>query len=231
MRGEQAGTDAEEGQADRKAEVVELDVERGQHDDRAEATEISPSWRPASATGSRASRGPVTAAISIAADIGMSFDAGLEGVEADHDLEIDRQDEEGPEQDQLLDEQGRQPGPKVDDVEQREVEQPVAPGPLSRPSHEPNATRMPRPPRIRNGTTEKPSGSIVRPATTGLSSRQDQAPRAALEDGEDDDRETRRRQDGPDDVEARRPVEPRARLHPPRNSRMTATITTSPTKT
>ena len=48
--------------------------------------------------------------------------AGLEGVQAENDLEVDRQHEEGPEQDQLLHHQRRQPGPQRDDLEQRAVE-------------------------------------------------------------------------------------------------------------
>ena len=52
--------------------------------------------------------------------------AGLECVEAEHGLEVDRQDEERAEQDELLHDQRGEAGPQGFDLEQGEIQEGVA---------------------------------------------------------------------------------------------------------
>ena len=94
--------------------------------------------------------------------------AGLERVEAEHDLEVDGDDEERAHQDELLADQRREPGAQLRDAQQRRVEQLVAGrggrGARSQPT---NAASSASPPRTMNGTGEKPSGVISVPSIVG----------------------------------------------------------------
>ena len=126
LRCEQPGPDAEHRESDQEADVVQLDVEGREEDDGGERDR----HQAEAAHGLRRPPGGDLRA-------GQRRDqhrhrhrqqaeAGLEGVEPEHDLEVDGQHEERPEQDQLLGAEGRQPGAQVDDPEQRGVEQSVA---------------------------------------------------------------------------------------------------------
>ena len=85
---------------------------------------------------------------------------------------------------------------------------------------------------MRNGTTENPNGVISVPLIVSAPLRLDQAPRAALEDAEDDEAQPERGERDADDVELRLRVRGRERLQLAAGmSRMTATITTSPANT
>ena len=204
LRCEQPGPDAEHRESDQEADVVQLDVEGREQDDRGERDR----HQAEAAHGLRRSPGGNLRA-------GQRRDqhrhrhrqqaeAGLEGVEPEHDLEVDGQHEERPEQDQLLGAEGRQPGAQVDDPEQRGVEQSVAtePGEALLPGLEDEQEAEPGEDQERHhGEPER------RDLATGDDrdhARHDEAPGAALEDGQHDDREAARREGGADDVEARR---------------------------
>ena len=124
---QQPGADAEQRQRDRELGLVELDVDRRRA---AAPTRRRAPARPACATRfGREARGELRA--------GQRRDehrhrhreqalAGLERVEAEHDLQVDGQDEERAQQDQLLHHQRRQARAQRLDPQQRAVEQRVA---------------------------------------------------------------------------------------------------------
>ena len=203
LRCEQTGSDAEHRESDQEADVVELDVEGRQQDDRRHRDR----HQAETAHGLRRPPGGDLRA-------GQRRDqhrhrhrqkpqAGLQGIEPEDDLEVDGEHEERPEQHQLLGTEGRQPGAEVDDPEQRGVEQSVAtePGEALLPGLEDEEESEPGEDQERHhGEPER------RDLATGdhrHHTRHDEAPRAALEDGQDDDRQAARREGGADDVEAR----------------------------
>ena len=191
-----------------------------------------PAWATRLGAKPAASRGPGIAASEHRDRHREQALAGVERVEPEDDLQVDGQDEEGPEQDQLLHHQRGQPGAQLPDPQQRAVQQRVAALALAALLPEANPARQPSPARIRNGTTEKPNGVISRSADRQRAARLDQPPLAALEDAEDDEPEPERGDRDADHVELRAGARGAAALGSRRrSSRITATITVSPANT
>ena len=131
--------------------------------------------------------------------------AGLERVQAEHDLQVDGQHEERPEQDRAAASaasSGRRAAARSAAASGRAACR--GPARSRRSSHSANAPRQPSPARMRNGTTEKPNGVISVAADRQRAARLDPAPLAALEDPEDDEPEPERRERDADEVELRR---------------------------
>ena len=126
LRGEQAGARADEGERDLEAGVVQLHVERREHHDRADADRDQPELRDGAR---RAPAGDPRAQQREDEHRHRQREqalAGLERVEAQHDLQVHGDDEERAHQDELLPEQRREPGAQLRDPQQRRVEQLVA---------------------------------------------------------------------------------------------------------
>ncbi len=131
--------------------------------------------------------------------------AGLERVEADHDLQVHRDDEERAHQDELLPDQRREPGPQLRDAQQRRVEQHVA--------AEAGATLLPldeRPEQREPSEHHERHDGEAQRRDLGVADRQwrarlDEAPHAAAQDRDHDQAQSGRGKRHPDDVEPRAP--------------------------
>ena len=125
------GADAEQRERELEPGLVQFDVDRADEDERVRPPSRA---RPICTTSLGASRaasfGPASAAMSIVTDIGSSRLPGLERVEPEDDLEVDRKDEEGAHQHELLRHQRRQTRAERLDAQQRTVEQRVLTEPL-----------------------------------------------------------------------------------------------------
>ena len=140
--------------------------------------------------------------------------AGVEGIQADDDLEIDGQDEERAQQDELLDPERRQAGAEMDDVEKREVEQPIAPVPGHPQFPGREGPQDPESAEDQERHEGEPQRGDHPTVDLGVAGRDDETPGTALEDREHDDRHPGRREGGTDQVEPWRMLGPRARHHP-----------------
>ena len=185
------------------------------------------------ASAGRPTRGPRSAASEHRDRHRQQLEARLEGVEPEHDLEVDRQHEERAHQDQLLRDERGQAGPQRGRSPASSMSSSGSSAARLAPLLPPRRTSRaaPRPPRIRNGTTEKPSGVISRPLIVGAPCGWIQPQVLLWRIAEHDEAEAARGQRRADDVELRRVHGLGLGCIRFRNSRITATITTSPTNT
>ena len=168
LRGEQAGARADEGERDLEAGVVERHVERREHHDRADADRDQPELRDGAR---RAPAGDPRAQQREDEHRHRQRQqalAGLERVEAQHDLQVHGDDEEGAHEDELLADQRREPRPQLRDAAAASVSSSWSrPRRARRCSHAANAHSSASPPSTMNGTGEKPSGVISVPLIVG----------------------------------------------------------------
>ena len=129
---------------------------------------------------------------------GEHLEAGLQGIEPDHQLQVERNREEDAHQDQVLAEQADQAGAQRGDLQQRQVQQRVASAAL--------AAALPRRERPQQHRPEPDDEDRQREAERrhrGVLLRLDPAPGARLEHSEDDQAQAGGGQDGAHEVELR----------------------------
>ena len=187
-----------------KPGVVERHVERREHHDRADADRDEPELR----DGARRAPGRDPRAQQREDEHRdrqrQQALAGLERVEAQHDLQVHGDDEERAHQDELLPQQRREPGAQLRDRAAASCRAAGRGrgGRAAAPTRRTPASSA-RPPSTMNGTGEKPSGVISVPLIVGGVARLDEAPHAAAQDREHDQAQAARRQRHADDVEPR----------------------------
>ena len=215
LRGEQAAARADDGECDLEAGVVQRHVERRQHHDRADADRDQPKLRDGTRRAPGRDPRPQQREDEHRHRQREQALAGLERVEAQHDLQVHGDDEEGAHQDELLPQQAREPCAQLRDPQQRRVEQlvPAEAGATLLPDEERPEQREAAEHQERHRREAKRRD--LRAVDGRRRSRLDEPPDAAAQDREHDQAEPARRERHADEVEPRAPLGGRSSGNPP----------------